>query len=162
MHWKQFHKFNTGENSKFYVDPGTFRLGPGSKVEIAEGSVLKVYGNVSEDSLLLHDNAVLQISTGARVIVGNSSALAVLPGKTLSIGESSKLSIADHVHCVVTTDVGIAEYTKVEIGSSQADPGGLSCVPKFSDGIRQSESFGLLWVLALCIYLPYISHESME
>ncbi len=132
-------RFSTGKNSDVYVGPGTFHLGPGSKVEISERSSIKVYGKPRVDSLVLHDNAALGISIDATLIVGNSSVLAVLPSKTLSLGERSKLSMGDHVYCLVTTDVAIAEYTKVEIDFGRENPMGFTCVPTshISDDIRQ-------------------------
>ncbi len=139
IHLSPGSKVTAGKNSVVYVGPGTFHLGPGSKVEISEGSSIKVYGKPSEDSLVLHDNAALQISTDTTLIVGNSSLLLILPSKTVSIGERSKLEIADHMYCLVISDVAIPKYTEVEIDSTQGNPSGLSCFPtsQFSDDIGQ-------------------------
>ncbi len=108
-------------------------------VKIVEGSSVEVYGKLSEDSLVFQCSAVLEISTGVRLLIGNSSVLVILPSKTVSIGERSKLSIGDHMYCLVLSDVAIAEYTKMEINSGQGNPGGICyfLTPQYSGDNRQ-------------------------
>ncbi len=133
-------KFITGRSSEVYVGPGNLHLGPGSKVEIAKGSSIEVYGRPNEDSLVLHDNAGLQISTDATLLIGNGSVVVILPNKWLSMGERSKLSVGKNIYCLVISDVDVPEYTKAEIDSSQGNPEGFRCVPQLSDDIRQLEA----------------------
>ncbi len=136
-------EFNTGQNSYVYVGPDTFDLGPGSKVEMAERSSIEVYGIGSDDSLVLHDYATLNISMDATLLLGISSVLCILPSKTLTIGERSKLSIGDNLYCLVLSDADVPEYTKMEISSSQGVPGGFSCFPQFSDFRQLKARYGI-------------------
>ncbi len=89
-----------------YVGPGTFHLGPGSKVKFLNDLQSRFMVNRANVVYsFLHGNTALQISTDATLIVGNSSVLVILTSKTVSIGGRNKLGTGDHMYCLVFNDV---------------------------------------------------------
>ncbi len=77
--------FSTGKSSTMWIGPGNFKQGPKSEFRTGSHAIIEVFGKIQEDSLVLHDNAKLELASASIFTLGNSSIFSVFPGKTVSL-----------------------------------------------------------------------------